>query len=47
MHIFCELEITPGGAVPFRQGNIVKIIRLQQSGLCFQIIAFGEAMLQL
>ena len=46
MHIFGELEITPGGAVPFRQGDVVKIIRLQQSGLRFQIIAFGQAMLQ-
>ena len=47
MHIFGELEITPGGAVPFRQGDVVKITRLEQSGLSFQITAFGEAMLQL
>jgi hypothetical protein len=28
MHIFGELEVTPGGAVPFRQGDVVKITRL-------------------
>ena len=47
MHIFGELEVTPGGAVPFRQGDVVKITRLQQSGLSFQMTAFGEAIFQL
>ena len=42
MHIFGELEITPAGAVPFRLGDVVQVARLQQSGLRFQVAAFGQ-----
>ena len=47
MHIFGELEITPGGAVPFRARDAVEIIRLEQAGLCFQMAVFGETVFQL